>query len=229
MRPQRLAAVLSLLLAFGAASTPSFARPKSSSKKRAAKAYVAPTRTPAQIAHAIAASNGNIPAGQRLALAKLLIRVAKEHNFDPLSGWAIIDHESDWRASAVGPDGEDIGLAQIRYTMSEVCRDDRESDACLRRRTALMDPETNIRAMTGAITAWRKLCHEKTGRAPNMQNWLAGYGGYSRPDDDVFCGRKRVKTKNGWHWKELPVPKAVADIISARKAMIARLRKDGIR
>lgn len=187
-------------------------------------AYVAPRRTVEQVAKAIKISNPGLGDGARRGLAKLLVDVAKKHNFDPLSGWAIIDHESDWRPRAVGPDGEDIGLAQIRYTQSAACRKDRKSKACKARREALMDPAVNIRAMAHAITAWRRLCHDKTGRAANMVNWLAGYGGYSKPSEHIYCGRKRVKTKKGFVWKELPVPRPVQDIVDARKAMLRKLR-----
>jgi hypothetical protein len=218
--PQRALAVAVLSLLFLTAGTV---------RDVHAKGYVAPTRSLAQVSHAISISNPSISKGKRSALAKLLIKVAKKHNFDPLSGWAIIDHESDWRPKAVGPDGEDIGLAQIRYTQSRVCRKDRDSKACQARRESLFDPAVNIGAMAHAITAWRELCEKKTGRAPNMQNWLAGYGGYSRPKEGIFCGRKRVKTKKGVRWKELPVPTPVADIISARKSMIRRLRKDEVK
>lgn len=214
------ASVLTLLLALLVATTASDAR---------ASDYIAPSRTVSQIAHAIGISRPGMSEARRDQLARLLIQVAKAHNFDALSGWAIIDHESRWRADAVGPDGEDIGLAQIRYTQSEACRADRESEACQARREALLDPLVNIRAMGGAITAWRNLCTKVTGKAPDMKNWLAGYGGYSRPDDDVYCGRQRVQTKKGSRWKELPVPKPVRDILDARKAMIRRLRKDRVR
>ena len=193
------------------------------------KGYVAPKRTVTQVAYAIGTSHPSMKAAEKKRLATLLVRVAKKHNFDPLSGWAIIDHESDWRKDAVSADGQDIGLAQIRYTQTKECRKDRESDACQARKEALFDPKTNIRAMANAITAWRKLCKKKTGRPANMKNWLAGYGGYSRPKKNIFCGRKRVKTKRGYTWKELPVPKAVNEILVARKAMIRRLRKERVK
>jgi hypothetical protein len=61
-----------------------------------------------------------------------------------------------------------------------------------------------------------------------MKNWLAGYGGYSRPKQHIFCGRKRVRTKRGYWWKDLPTPKPIADIIAARKAMIRKLKKNGV-
>ncbi len=194
-----------------------------------AAGYQAPRRSVSQVAYAIGISRPGLADEKKTLFAKLLVEVAKQHNFDALSGWAIIDHESHWRADAVGPDGEDIGLAQIRYTTHKACREDRDSAACEARREALFDPAVNIRAMAGAITAWRELCERVTGKAPNMTNWLAGYGGYSRPAEGIYCGRKKVKTARGERWQELPVPKAVLDIVAARKDMLRRLQKERVR
>lgn len=191
--------------------------------------YQAPTRSLSQVVYAIGITRPKLPEAKRRALAKILLRVAKARNFDPLSGWAIIDHESRWRADAVGPDGEDIGLAQIRYTEHRACREDRESAGCKARREALMDPAVNIHAMGFAISAWRELCTKVTGKPPEMHQWLAGYGGYSRPAQQIYCGLQRVKTAKGWRWKALPTPKPVADILVARKAMIARLKAERVR
>jgi hypothetical protein len=191
--------------------------------------YVAPTRSVNQVAYAIGSTRPDFAPATRKQFAKLLIQVARKHNFDPLTGWAIIDHESRWRADAVGPDGEDIGLAQIRYTQSSACREDRDSEECQARREALMNPVTNIHAMAGAITAWRELCTKTTGIAPDMQQWLAGYGGYSKPAQKILCGRKRVRTSKGWRWQPLRTPKPVADILAARKAMIRELKKKRVR
>ena len=86
--------------------------------------------------------------------------------------------------------------------------------------------------MAAAISAWRKLCKRKIGKAPLMSQWLQGYGGYSRPPR-ILCGHKRVKVKQGkryrWVWRPTPVPKPVRDILQARKRMIRRLRKRRIR
>jgi len=192
-------------------------------------AYVAPRRSMKQVAHAIEVSRPSMEAGKRSSMARLVIDVAKAHNFDPLSAWAIIDHESRWNPKAISADGQDIGLAQIRYTVHRPCVEDRESEACEEVKERLLDPAVNIRTMAGAITAWRKLCTEKMGKAPNMRDWLAGYGGYSRPSDDIYCGHKRVRRGKGYVWKRLPTPKGVQEILDARRRMIRRLRKDGVR
>lgn len=192
-------------------------------------AYVAPRRSLKQLAHAIDVSRPGMADGKRQALARLVIDVAKAHNFDPLSGWAIIDHESRWDPKAISADGQDIGLAQIRYTVQRPCVEDRDSEACEAVKERLLDPAVNIRTMAGAISAWRKLCTEKMGKAPDMRDWLAGYGGYSRPSEDIYCGHKRVRRGKGWVWKRLPTPKGVQEILDGRHRMIRRLRKDGVK
>lgn len=190
--------------------------------------YTAPTRSVAQVSYAIKRVR-KASARQREAWAKILIRVADKHNFDPLSGWAIIAHESRWRPGAVSADGHDIGLAQIRYTLRGACREDRDSKACERQKQALFDPAVNMAAMAGAITAWRKLCKKVTGKAPLMSQWLQGYGGYSRPKQGIICGHKKVRRKGKVVWVPTKVPKEVRRILQARKRMIRRLRKERIR
>lgn len=192
-------------------------------------AYVAPRRSVVQVERAIEVSRARLRPADRKRLARLVVDVAKAHNFDPLSAWAIIDHESGWDPTAISADGQDIGLAQIRYTVHRPCVEDRESDACAEVKERLLDPEANIRAMAGAITAWRKLCTEKMGRAPNMRDWLAGYGGFSRPSRHIFCGHQRVRRGKGYVWKRLPTPKGVQEILDARRRMIRQLRKEKVR
>jgi hypothetical protein len=195
-------------------------------------AYRAPRRSAKQVAYAIGATRPATPKAQRLAWAKILIGIAKTHNFDALSGWAIIAHESHWRAGAVGSDGEDIGLAQVRYTASTVCKKDPKGEGCLAYRASLFDPATNMRRMAGAITSWRKLCRKKIGKSPQMSQWLQGYGGYSRPPR-ILCGHKRVQVKrkgrSRWVWRPTAVPKPVQDILAMRRSMIRRLNKQRIR
>lgn len=191
-------------------------------------AYRAPRRSVSDVAYAIGKTRPKLALEQRRQWAKLLIKQATKHNFDPLSGWAIIAHESHWNPRAVSADGKDIGLAQIRYTMSRACRDDRDSDACERSKQALFSPAVNMARMAGAITAWRKLCKKKIGKGPLMSQWLQGYGGYSRPPKRL-CGHKRVRVKRKgrwrWVWRPTKVPAPVARILRMRKRMIKQLKQ----
>ncbi|MBI4957245.1 MAG: hypothetical protein HY908_34860 [Myxococcales bacterium] len=186
----------------------------------------APPRSVADIEHALGATHAELPAATRHALATTLVGVARAHDFDALLGWAIIEHESHWRADAVGRDGQDIGLAQIRYTSDPACQGGRESEPCRARRLALLDPTTNIEAMGRAITSWKDLCTRLTGKAPDAAQILAGYGGYSRPSKQIYCGRQRSRTKAGSVWRDLPTPKAVREVVALRDAMLARLERE---
>ena len=180
--------------------------------------YRAPRRSHAQVSYAIRSEG--VSEGTAKAWARILVKVAEDYNFDPLTGWAIIAHESHWRPGAVGA-GKDIGLAQIRYTVSSRCHDP-ESEACRAWRDALFDPATNMRQMATAIDQWRKTCKKRTGKA-DLKHVLQGYGGYSR--GPILCGRQKVKGR----WRDLPVPKAVQDILRARHAMIRTLSQKRIR
>jgi len=217
-----LARLLSTLVVFAAISLTSVS----------AEPYRAPRRTVGQVAHAIGVTRPRATLAQRVAWAKILIRISTAHNFDPLSGWAIIAHESHWRPGAIGSDGEDIGLAQVRYTASTVCKKDLDGEACLAYRASLFDPATNMGRMAYAISAWRKLCRKKIGKSPLMSQWLQGYGGYSRPPR-ILCGHKRVRVKRKgqyrWVWRPTPIPQPVQDILDMRRAMIRRLSAKRVR
>ena len=194
----------------------------------AAGAHAKPSatkRSVADVEFAIHATHPSLAPAKRHRLAETLVRVAREQDFDALTGWAIIEHESHWQDDAVGRDGQDVGLAQIRYTSDPACRD-RDSEACNARREALFEPAINIEAMGRALSAWRELCTEMTGRAPNTAQILAGYGGYSRPSKKIYCNRQRRHSKRGWHWEDLPTPKGVAEVVALYDTMLARLRSE---
>ncbi|MCC6527490.1 MAG: hypothetical protein IT373_32890 [Polyangiaceae bacterium] len=186
----------------------------------------APARSVADVEHALAATHAELPPTTRHALATTLVEVARAHDFDAVLGWAIIEHESHWRADAVGRDGQDIGLAQIRYTSDAACQGGRESEPCRARRLALLDPTANIEAMGRAISAWKDLCTRLTGKAPDAAQILAGYGGYSRPSRQIYCGRQRSRSKAGSVWRDLPTPKAVREVVALRDGMLARLERE---
>lgn len=186
-----------------------------------AEAYVAPRRSVADVAFAIGVSRPGLPLETRKRWAQGLIEVAKAQNFDPLSGWAIIHHESRWRPGAVSPDGEDYGLAQIRARYLSACRSSTSSEACKAAKASLLDPLTNIRRMGAIIDSWRTTCRKITGKA-EMRHWLAGYGGYGRLEKGKICGQQ--KTKDG-RWRDTPIPKGVRDIMQLRRDMIRRIAK----
>ena len=148
-------------------------------------------RSLALIILAIQLSRPSIPRQEAVHYAKVLQQEAKEHDFDPFTGVAIIHFESYWHPGVVSKDGEDYGLAQIRARYVRGCRGDEDplgspSAECQSAKARLLDGATNIRRMAALITANRELCKEKTGRVW-FHEWLASYQGRNRPKEDKWC------------------------------------------
>jgi hypothetical protein len=123
--------------------------------------------------------------------ARVLRQVAREHEFDPLTGVAIIRKESGWHSGAVSNNGEDYGLAQIRARYIGACKNDADpklnpSKECQAVKRSLLDPETNIRTMGKLITEHRSLCFRKTGSIA-LHRWLASYQGRNYPSRKRWC------------------------------------------
>lgn len=179
-------------------------------------------RSVAVIAAAIALCAPKMPEKARVVYAKVLRAEARDHHFDPLTGVAIIWHESDWRPGAVSGDGEDHGLGQIRARYIGACKGDADpvhnpSPGCRAVKASLHDGSYSIRLMADMITRWRKLCRQKTGRPALFRRWLQGYGGYCKPKRGLWCGLRKVKGR----WKEQDTPRLVADIIRCRRRLIS--------
>lgn len=182
-----------------------------------------------KVAWAIGQSNGSLGKDARRIYAKLVIKEARKHDFDPFTAVAIAHSESRWRPSAISPDGEDYGLGQIRARYQPGCRDDADPvhhpDAeCKAAKARLLSPAYNLSMMGSAITAWRKLCKDKkrgTGRPALFHRWLAGYGGMHRPKAGIRCGQKKVKGK----WRDMPLRPRLRRIINHRKRLIALARR----
>src|SRR5205809_223532 len=103
---------------------------------------------------------------QRFATA--LHDQAQEHDFDPLTGVAMIFHESSFNPRAVSSNGEDYGLAQIRARHIRSCTKSSNpvrnpTPECRHQREMLLEPEENSRVMAELITKHRNLCREKVG------------------------------------------------------------------
>ena len=143
------------------------------------------------IVWAILASRPSIPEQDATRYAKALQVEAKIHNFDPLTGVAIIQQESGFDPASVSPDGEDFGLGQIRARYVGPCRQDGDpvqnpSAECQAVKQSLLDPEVNIRAMAELIATNRQFCKKKTGSA-FFHQWLASYQGRNFPVKRRWC------------------------------------------
>ena len=135
----------------------------------------------AVIVAAIQVSEPNVPSDKAQVMAQALQSEAVEHDFDPLTGVAIIAHESRFNHKAISPNGEDYGLAQIRARYIGECKKDRDplrapSKGCQRVKRRLLNPKENIRVMAELITQNRRFCRKKIGSA-SFARWLASYQG----------------------------------------------------
>ena len=87
----------------------------------------------AVIVSAILLSRPTMPRTEAVRYAHALQAEAQAHDFDPLTGVAIIHYETRWNPTLVSPDGEDYGLAQIRARFFGACRERRPGPFAERR------------------------------------------------------------------------------------------------
>lgn len=123
--------------------------------------------------------------------AKALREQANIHEFDPLTGVAIISHESRFNPLARSPNGEDYGLAQIRARYIDECKGTKDplrnpTEACKAVQQKLLVPEENIKQMALLITRNRKFCKAKVG-SETLPRWLASYQGRNNPKKRIWC------------------------------------------
>lgn len=180
-------------------------------------------RSIAVIVSAILMSRPGMPVADAERYARVLQTEAKAHDFDPLTGVAIIHFESGWSPEAVSDNREDYGLAQIRARYIGACRGDSDplrepSEECRAVKRSLLEPENNIRTMAQLISNNRKLCKEKTGSA-YFHQWLASYQGLNFPKQKKWCVAKkktwavveyRKKLIQALAMQKRPKPKAAA-------------------
>jgi hypothetical protein len=163
-------------------------------------------RTLATIALAIATANPRLPAAATRSHAAVLRAHVSGTGLDPLDVVAIIWEESGWRSGAISPDGEDVGLGQIRVRHLPGCRRDPDpvrnpGPDCRAARASLLDPANNMRLTVQALTRWRSICRKKVGRT-DLASFLAGYGGLNSPAHNHWCGWKKSRGK----WVRQPHP-----------------------
>jgi hypothetical protein len=123
--------------------------------------------------------------------ARALREQAELHDFDPLTGVAIISHESRFQPEVRSKSGEDYGLAQIRARYIGACKGTRDpvrhpTAACREEQKRLLVPEENIKQMALLIARNRKFCQSKVGSS-TLARWLASYQGRNNPRKKVWC------------------------------------------
>jgi soluble lytic murein transglycosylase-like protein len=154
-----------------------------------------------------------VPDADADVIARALQSQAQIHDFDPLTGVAIILHESHFNPQAISKNGEDYGLAQIRARYIGACKQDEEplrhpSKACREVKKSLLDPERNIETMAQLITQNRKFCKKKVGSAA-FARWLASYQGRNNARTKRWC----KPGKGTWR------------VIETRKKLLSQLNK----
>lgn len=125
--------------------------------------------------------------------AKVVQAEARDHHIDPFTMVAMVHYESHWIAG-VG-NGKCFGLAGVCLSIFQTCRSDKAGPECQAKRAELLSGHSNLRVAAEMITANRRFCRAKTGRA-GFRHWLASYQGLNRPARGVWCGQRL--TKAGW-------------------------------
>lgn len=170
----------------------------------------------AVIVAAISLRHPDIAASDAERYATALREQAELHDFDPLTGVAIISHESRFNPTARSKSGEDFGLAQIRARYIGACKGTKDpvhkpTQECRAVQKQLLIPEENIKQMAELISRNRKFCQKKVGSA-SLPRWLASYQGRNNP-------RKRTWCKPG---------EGTYRVIRTRDDLITALRKKGL-
>jgi hypothetical protein len=183
-------------------------------------------RSIAAIALAIRFGHPEVTEADATRYAAALQIEAQREDYDPLTGVAIIHHESRFHARAISHDTEDYGLAQVRARYVGACQKDKDplrhpSAACRAVKQQLLEPEENIRAMSELITKHRKLCKQKAGSS-EVHRWLASYQGRNSIKENRWCDpgegtwsvieyRERLVREVAKHAQELDAPRPVPD------------------
>jgi hypothetical protein len=152
------------------------------------------------------------------AYAKVVQAEAVEHYFDPFTMVAMVHYESRWRSNVTN--GQCVGLGQICLTNYSYCRSNPKGVQCLSKKIDLLDGATNLRTAADSITANRRFCRKKTGRA-KFHHWLASYGGFNKPKAGVWCGQKKVRGR----WRDVPVHHLTDRVMKRRRTLMRRLTR----
>ena len=150
-----------------------------------------------------------------LAWQPVIDREAREAHVDRVVLGALVQHESQGIATAIGPaPWQCIGLVQVCPRSFTVCKASLDDPACVEVRTHLLDGTYNLHVGAGMLAKWTAFCRRVTGRA-EVHHILSGYGGFD--GHGVVCGQRRT----GKGWRDVTVSKTVRDIL----AIATRIRR----
>lgn len=164
--------------------------------------------------------------------APLLQAEGKKHHLDPVTLIVLINGESGWNPQLVNSIGC-IGLGQHCLQFQyKFCRKGADYDkaACDAKKAPYFNGPFNLSATAGAISANRRMCNTKTNKRTKKgrsqwRHWMPSYGGYNKPKQGIWCGQKRVRTKRGYRWRNVPIPKRINKYMQQRKRIIRAVRR----
>lgn len=156
--------------------------------------------------------------------APVLRELGIQHKVDPATIISIVKGESGWRETIVNSRGC-VGLGQVCLGNYPVCKTGLNTAACQAKKQQLQNGVYNLRVVAQAITLNREFCNKKTNKRSNKtrsqwRHWMPSYGGYNNPNKGIWCGQKRVKTRKGWRWKNVPIPARITQYMKFRKHII---------
>ena len=164
--------------------------------------------------------------------APILQQEGKKHGIDPVTLIVLIDGESKWNPGLVNSIGC-IGLGQhcLQFQYG-VCRQGPTYNKakCDAKKAPYFNGPFNLRATASSISINRKFCNKKTNKRTKAsrsqwRHWMPSYGGYNKPSQGIWCGQKRVKTKRGYRWENVPIPKRITKYMDKRKRIINALKR----
>jgi hypothetical protein len=170
--------------------------------------------------------------GKAKSYAPILQEMGKKHHLDPVTLIVLIDGESKWNPSIVNSIGC-IGLGQHCLQFQyKFCRKGAgyNKAKCDAKKAPYFNGPFNLRATASSISVNRRYCNKKTNKRTKKsrsqwRHWFPSYGGYNKPSKGIWCGQKRVKTKRGWRWRNVAIPKRIAMYMKKRKRIIRAISR----
>lgn len=164
--------------------------------------------------------------------APILQEQGKKYNIDPVTLIVLVDGESKWNPGVINSIGC-VGLGQhcLQFQFKFCQKGPSYNKAqCDAKKAPYLNGPFNLRATARAIYNNRKFCNKKTNKRTKKsrsqwRHWFPSYGGYNRPKQGIWCGQKRVKTKRGWRWRNVAIPKRISEYMKKRKRIIRKLRR----
>ncbi len=146
-------------------------------------------------------------------------RLAEDYEFQPATLVQYVETESGWNASAMGRNGDYIGLGQIRAANYQACWDRTyPREACEVVRQALQDWKFNLQETARLFWMAREYCAD-TVRSSKAIHWMQLVKGYDKVNGTT-CGHVR----RGKRWVPARVPPKVRAALEGAQALSSRFR-----